>query len=117
MNSIAKADVGEHLLRLNQAATEAVLGLPGVRLIGPEDPALRGGVLNLVIEDIDPHQVAMVLDQSSRIMVRAGYNCAHSWYHATATPESLRASLSIYNTIEEVETLSQRLGEIVRHFR
>jgi len=115
--SLRKSDIRRRLTSLNQVATEAVLSLPGVRLIGPEDPTLRAGILNVVIDGINPHEVAMLLDQSASVMVRAGYNCVHSWYHAAETPESLRASFAIYNTLGDVEIFTQSLAKIVKHFR
>lgn len=108
----SQKDIHDHLQALNVAATRELLKLPGVKLLGPEDPALRGSICNFVMEGLDSHAVASLLDAYSNIMVRPGKSCAHSWYHATATPDSVRASFALYNTMEDVAVLSEGLKRI-----
>ena len=107
----------EHIRSLNERATERLLKLPGVHLIGPEDPSLRSGILNFTVEGMDPHELAILLDQSAQVMVRSGYQCVHSWYHGRGLPESLRASFAFYNTLREVDWFLDTLSDVLRHFR
>lgn len=105
--------VREHVAHLNRLATEAVAGLPRVRLIGPEDPARRGAVLNLLVEGLDARGLARVLDETDNIMVRAGRHCVHAWYHAEGVPDSIRVSFALYNTESEVQALARALRRVL----
>lgn len=106
-----------HVAALNAEATRRLLALPGVRVLGPEDPALRGSILNFVAERIQAADLSRILNESSGIMVRAGRHCVHSWYNATLTPDSVRLSFGPYNTMAEVEFVIDTMGDVLRHFR
>ncbi len=105
--------VREHVTRLNRLATEALVGLPRIRLIGPLEASRRGAVLNVVVEGLDARALARALDETDNIMVRAGRHCVHAWYHAEGVPESLRISFALYNTESEVEALVRALRRVV----
>jgi len=106
-----------HLTALNGRLSEAVGSIPGVRILGPADPADRPTVLSLVADGIDPHRLATLLDDAAGIMVRSGMHCCHSWFHGRNIPESVRFSFSAYNTHEEVEAAVEMLDSLLRHFR
>jgi cysteine desulfurase/selenocysteine lyase len=97
---------------LNQSITAGIKGLPGLTLIGPADPALRGGIVTFFIKDIDSHRVALMLDQMANIMVRSGQHCVHSWFNAHQIKGSVRASTYFYNTLEEADHLVENLKKI-----
>lgn len=105
--------VREHVARLNRLATEAFAGLPRVRLIGPEDPARRGAVLNVLVEGLEARGLARVLDETDNIMVRAGRHCVHAWYHAEGVSDSIRVSFALYNTDSEVQALARALRRVL----
>ncbi len=109
--------VHRHLVALNLRASERVAALPGLRILGPADPAARAGILNMVIDGIPARDLARVLDASHGLMLRSGRQCAHAWYGATGTPDSLRASFGPYNTAAEVDLLCETLEQVLRHFR
>ena len=66
------------------------------------------------IEGMNPHDVAMILDELANIMVRSGKYCVHSWFNACGLQGSVRASLYIYNTLEEVKTFTDTVKQIVK---
>lgn len=109
--------VAAHDEALNRQLTQALLTLPGLRLLGPREPDKRGSIVNFVMEGLDSIELAHLLDRSEGIMVRAGKQCAHSWYNAHGVPESVRISLYAYNTPQEVERLVTVLEKIAREFR
>lgn len=110
------ADVRAHLLVLNRIATEGLGSQPRIRLVGPDDPARRHGILNFHIDGIPSEHVGRLLDESRRIMVRAGHHCAHSWYRAQDLPTTVRASFFAYNTREEAALLAEAVRDISRFF-
>jgi cysteine desulfurase / selenocysteine lyase len=101
-------------LLLNRFITEAIKEIPRLRLIGPADPAQRGGIVSLSLDGIDPHRVALMLDQMADVMVRSGQHCVHSWFNSHRLPGSLRASVYFYNTLAEAEAFVRSLQKILR---
>ncbi len=100
----------EHLL--NEWITAETRDLPRLRLIGPRDPSLRGGIFSFYLEGIDSHRIALMLDQMASVMVRSGQHCVHSWFNAKNIKGSVRASLYFYNTQEEAELFVSSLRKI-----
>ncbi len=87
---------------LLQYATEAFMRLPGVQLIGTA--ADKAGVLSFVVEGVHPHDVGTILDQEG-IAIRTGHHCAQPVMEYFNLPATARASLSFYNTREEIDAL------------
>lgn len=104
--------IQKHELELNRAMTAGILDIPGLKLIGPADPALRGGILTFTIDGIDSHRIALMLDQMQGIMLRSGQHCVHSWFHSRNIKGSVRASAYLYNTLQEVQLLVDNLHKV-----
>jgi cysteine desulfurase/selenocysteine lyase len=101
-------------LLLNQAITAEIRDIPRLKLIGPADARLRGGVVSFYIEGIDSHRIALMLDQMAAIMVRSGQHCVHSWFNAHQVKGSVRASLYFYNTLDEASQFTANLTKIIK---
>lgn len=99
-------------LLITQALSEQLTDIPGLRIIGPQDPALRGGTTTFYIENIDSHRVALMLDQMANVLVRSGQHCVHSWFNARQIKGSVRVSAYFYNTLEEVNLLADCMKKI-----
>lgn len=87
-------------------------GQGGVRLIGSKNPENRLGVFSFVFEDKHPNDVAEMLADTG-ICVRAGHHCTDPLHHSLGIRGSLRASLYIYNTREDVERLVEVLSKVI----
>ncbi|MBW6462374.1 MAG: cysteine desulfurase [DPANN group archaeon] len=111
-------NISRHELNLNKLMTLGIKDISGLDIIGPGDASLRGGILSFSVEGISPHDIVMLLDQSSSIMMRSGAHCVHSWFNAHKLPNgSARASVYIYNTKDEVKVFIEALGKVVDFFR
>jgi cysteine desulfurase/selenocysteine lyase len=97
---------------LNEYITAEIKDIPKLKMIGPADPKLRGGIVTFYIEGIDSHRIALMLDQMANIMVRSGQHCVHSWFHARQIQGSLRASAYFYNTQEDAALFVSSLNKI-----
>ena len=84
---------------------EGVKNLPGVRLYGDFDAAVRTPVVTLNLKDYDSAAVGDELMQRFDIAVRSGGHCAPLMHHAlgTGTQGAVRFSFSHFNTMEEVQ--------------
>jgi cysteine desulfurase / selenocysteine lyase len=98
----------EHALL--EYATEALLAIPALRIIGTAKE--KTSVLSFVLEGIHAHDVGTVLDHEG-IAVRAGHHCAMPVMQRFDVPATARASLAFYNTKEEIDALVQAIHKTV----
>ncbi len=90
-------------------ATDAVLAVPGVRLIGTARS--KASVLSFVMDGIHPHDIGTILD-SEGIAVRAGHHCAQPVMARYGVSATVRASFALYNTVEEIDALVAGLSKV-----
>ncbi|MBU0980421.1 MAG: cysteine desulfurase [Nanoarchaeota archaeon] len=110
LKKIGLSKIEKHETALNQQLKRGIKSIKNVRLLGPENSS---GITGFMAEGIDPHNIAMLLDQTANIMVRSGQHCVHSWFNSRGLPGSVRASLYLYNTAEEVETFINQLSKVL----
>ena len=94
-------------------ATAALSQVPGLRIIGSAEN--KAAVISFVLDSAHPHDVATILDQEG-IAVRAGHHCAQPLMERFGVPATTRASLSLYNTREEVDVLAGALQRVLELF-
>lgn len=82
-----------------------------VRILGSKDPKKHSGIINFILEGVHPHDVSTILD-SKGIAVRAGHHCAQPLLQHLKINSTTRASLSFYNTKEEIDALAAALSDI-----
>jgi cysteine desulfurase / selenocysteine lyase len=95
-------------------ATARLADIPGLRLIGTARE--RAAVVSFVIDGIHPHDIGTVLDNMG-IAVRTGHHCAQPVMEFFGVPATARASLGMYNTRSEIESLGAGVEEVLRMFR
>lgn len=106
--------VHEHEVSLNRVMSSILKDVEGMRIIGPEDPAKRGGICSILFDTVDSHDIAILLDEAADVMVRSGMHCVHSWFNGKGLDRgSLRASAYLYNTEDEVRLFAETLVEAV----
>lgn len=116
LSAIGMDEITAHEISLNKRMTKALTDVPGVKLLSPTDPNLRGGILSFNIQGLSPHDIAMILDNSKNIMLRSGMHCCHSYFHARALNGCARASAYIYNTTKEADLLAQSVADMAAKF-
>jgi cysteine desulfurase / selenocysteine lyase len=82
--------------------TDALSDIPGLRLTGTASH--KAAILSFVIDDIHPHDIGTVLDQDG-VAIRAGHHCCQPLMARLGVPATARASLALYNTREEIDSL------------
>ncbi len=105
--------IAEHEHALLEYGTQALSGIPGVRLIGTARE--KAGVLSFVLEGVHPHDVGTILDQEG-IAVRTGHHCAQPVMERFGVPATTRASLGLYNTREEIDALVAGICKVKEMF-
>jgi len=69
------------------------------------------GVLSFVLDHAHPHDVGTILDREG-IAVRTGQHCAQPIMDRYGVAATVRASLAIYNTREDVDALITSLARV-----
>ncbi|HIH28101.1 MAG TPA: aminotransferase class V-fold PLP-dependent enzyme, partial [Methanoregulaceae archaeon] len=86
-----------------------------VRVYAPERPDSRIGVVSFTVEGLHPHEVAQQLDDKADILVRSGYHCCQPLMEYLGLYDgTVRASLALYTTGQEIELLIAGVREICR---
>ena len=94
-------------------ATNALSGIPGLRIIGTAKE--KAGVLSFVLDDIHPHDIGQVLDDQG-IAIRAGHHCAMPLMERFGVPGTARASLAFFNTEQEIDLLVSAIAKVKEVF-
>ncbi|MEE4195464.1 MAG: SufS family cysteine desulfurase [Anaerolineae bacterium] len=115
LKQISMPLVESHSRELVDLTIQELEKIPGVHIFGP-GKGRQLAVVSFTVEDIHPHDVSAVLDQVG-VAVRAGHHCAmplHTRFQLNATS---RASFSVYNSEEDVETLVHGLHKVIETFK
>jgi cysteine desulfurase/selenocysteine lyase len=113
LDSLGLDAVAAHEAELLEAATEAVLAVPGVRLVGAAEH--RAGALSFVMSGVHPHDIGTILD-SEGVAIRAGHHCAQPVMQRFNISATVRASFGVYNTMDEVQRLAEGLHKVKEVF-
>jgi cysteine desulfurase / selenocysteine lyase len=98
-----------HEDRVLEYATARVREIPGARIIG--EARHKTGVLSFLLEGVHPHDAGTILDNEG-VAVRTGQHCAQPVMDRYGISATIRASLGIYNTREDIDVLVRALGRV-----
>jgi cysteine desulfurase/selenocysteine lyase len=87
--------------------------IPSIKLVGTAENKVP--VLSFTIDSAHPHDIATILDTKG-IAVRAGHHCAQPLMKRLGLSATTRASLTFYNTVDEINQLTETLKEICALF-
>ncbi len=83
-------------------ATEQLRTVEGIRFIGTAKE--KSSVISFVVDGTHPYDIGVILDKLG-IAVRTGHHCAQPVMDQFHIPGTVRASLAVYNTKEEIDAL------------
>jgi cysteine desulfurase/selenocysteine lyase len=95
---------------------DGLASVDGVTVMGPLDPAMRGGAVSFEVEGVHPHDVAQTLDARG-IAVRAGHHCAKPAHKRYGVQSSTRASSYLYTTPQEIDALVEGINYTKNYFK
>ena len=116
LNALGMPNVRAHEREIIAYALERLAEVPGLTIIGPDDPERRGGVATFTLDNIHPHDLADILDHEG-IAIRAGHHCAQPLHQKLGIPASSRASFYVYTLREEIDRLVDGLYKAKAIFR
>lgn len=110
LNNLGLDAVREHEKELTEYALKKLAAVRKLTLYGPEDAKMRSGVISFNLEGVHAHDVAAVLDEH-KICVRSGHHCAMPLHERLGLDATVRASLYMYNTKEDIDALADALDD------
>jgi cysteine desulfurase/selenocysteine lyase len=109
VSELGVADIERYEVSLAKAAAERLSEINNVEVYGPVD---RAAVVPFNVVGLNPHDVAMILDETRKICVRSGHHCAIPSIRFLQVDGTVRASFAAYNIPEEVDLLVDTVEQI-----
>ena len=113
IQSIGLTRIAEHEQALLAYGTEALAGVDGLRLIGTA--RRKASILSFVLDGVHPHDIGTIVDREG-VAVRTGHHCAQPVMERFGVPATARASLAMYSTRDDIDTLVRALGRVREMF-
>ena len=115
LKKIGMDKIKDHEVKLTERLLEGLLDIRRVEIYGSLNSKERMGVVSFNIKGLNPHDVALMLDEASNIMVRSGHHCCMPMMKYFGLKEgTVRVSFYLYNTEEEVDTFLETVKEIAK---
>jgi cysteine desulfurase/selenocysteine lyase len=102
LNDLGMKTIQQHEAQLCDYLLTALQSIPGLKIIG-EAPD-RIGVVSFTLDAIHAHDIATILDRQG-VAIRAGHHCAMPLMNRFNVAATARASLAIYNTVNDIDAL------------
>ena len=109
LDRVGIANVSRHEHTLLVYATDALQRIPGLRIIGTAKE--KAGVLSFVMDGFRTEEIGDYLNRKG-IAVRGGHHCAQPILRRFGLETTLRATLALYNTCEEIDALVAALWDL-----
>ena len=116
LSKIGMDEVSAHDTRLQRLLQKETEDIPGLSVVGPDDPDERGGVFSFNIRGLTSHDIAMMADSMAGIMIRSGMHCAHPFFVSRNIDGAARASFYVYNDDSEMRRFADCLRRIAEAF-
>lgn len=116
LNQIGIHNIAQHEQDLTSYLLKGITSISGVKVIGPVDMKDRGGVVSFTVDGVHPHDVGQVLDQYG-IAVRTGHHCAWPLMRKLNLVGTTRASLYLYNSKSDVDSLLESIERVKSYFK
>jgi cysteine desulfurase/selenocysteine lyase len=113
LNSVGIEEIASHESELLAYMTSQLERVDGIRLIGTARH--KASVQSFLLGDIHPHDIGTILDHQG-VAIRTGHHCAMPVMDFFGVPGTARASLALYNNVEDVDRLIVALKKTVEIF-
>ncbi len=106
LEGVGMPAIAAHEQELLAYALGRLREVPDLRIVGA--PAERSGAISFLLGDVHPHDVGTILDRHG-VAVRAGHHCAQPLMNRLGVAATVRASVGLYSTREDVDALVRAL--------
>ena len=116
VEKMGRVNMSNHIKMLLENATEKVLSIGGLEIIGTAKE--KSGIISFIMtcpdtsgRGVHPHDIATILSEDN-IAIRAGHHCTQPIMDFYEIAGTARASFSIYNTLEDIERLVKGIQKV-----
>jgi cysteine desulfurase/selenocysteine lyase len=113
MEGIGRDRIAAHEATLRDYALESLSRINSLTIYGTTRD--KGAIVAFNMAGAHPHDVSMVIDRVG-VAVRAGTHCAQPLLARYGTTATCRASFGLYNTLDEVDRLTEALHKAHEFF-
>ena len=106
LTSLGMDAIAEHERCLLETATHRLSAVDDLRIIGTARE--KAGVISFTLGDIHPHDLGTIIDHHG-VALRTGHHCAMPVMQFFNVPATARVSFGLYNTVEEIDVLTDAL--------
>ncbi len=110
---IGMDEVARHEDELTKYATERLQEIPNLHIYGTAKA--KSSVLSFLVNGIHHFDMGTILDHLG-IAVRTGHHCAQPLMHRLGIEGTVRASIGIYNTKEDIDKLIDGIHRVITMF-
>jgi cysteine desulfurase/selenocysteine lyase len=111
LDHIGMPNIARYEHELLVYATQGMLRVPGLRMIGTAKE--KAGVLSFVLDGFRTEEVGAALNREG-IAVRSGHHCAQPTLRRFGVETTVRPSLALYNSFEDIDALIAALFRLKR---
>lgn len=115
MNDLGYETIQQREQELTNYALQRLSQLDYMNLYVTPNRENHSSVISFNMKGIHPHDVASILD-SNNVAIRSGNHCAQPLMRFLQTDSTCRASLSFYNTKEDIDQLVQGIEKTYKLF-
>lgn len=116
VESVGLDAIGRHEAALIEYAKRQLAALEGVHLYGPPAGEPCAPLVPFHFEGLEAGAVAKILANRANVIVRSGFHCAQPAHDALGLGPTVRASFGVYNSIEEIDAMTQALSTMAHVF-
>lgn len=113
MTAVGLDTISDHENKLHDYAMERLRSINSLRIYG--QAKRKGPIISFMMNGAHAHDIATVIDRQG-VAVRAGTHCTQPLLQRFGVTATCRASFGMYNTMEEVDKLSDALISAQRIF-
>jgi len=106
-------NIAAHEAGLRAYAEDRLAKVPAVRLLGTARE--KASIVSFIMDNAHPHDIGTIVDRAG-VAVRTGHHCAQPLMDRLGVAATARASIGLYNTRGDIDTLATALESVSEIF-
>ncbi|PPR24570.1 MAG: hypothetical protein CFH34_01758, partial [Alphaproteobacteria bacterium MarineAlpha9_Bin4] len=113
VQNLGMQNITNHSRMLTEYLLEKIKEDNDIKVLG--DPEERLSIVSFLCKKAHPHDLALLLDKRG-IALRAGHHCAQPAMRHFNVDTTLRASIGVYNDVEDIDYFLENLNDVKKYF-
>lgn len=116
LQNVGMDEIEKYEKELTEYALKIFAQQKDVTLFGPKTSENRICVFSFAVGNVHAHDTAEILNRS-QIAIRSGHHCAQILMECLGVSGTIRASIYLYNTKEDIDKLFEGIKEVKKTFK